>query len=65
MNHCSGRPSPLREGGDVVSEGSVVYLVNKYTEEGGGLVARIGLQLGVDLDYKGGGYSRKKTGLMP
>ena len=42
------------ESGNIISEGGVVDLVNKNTKERGGFVARIGLELGVDLDYERG-----------
>ena len=38
------------EGGNVVPESGVVDLVYEDTEEGGGLVTCVGLQLRVDLD---------------
>jgi hypothetical protein len=64
MNHRWGRPSPSREGGDIVSEGSVVDLVNKNAEESSSFVTGVGPQMGVDLDDEGRGHSREQTGLM-
>ena len=50
-----GRAGPLWEGGSVVSEGSVVDLVDEDAEEGDSLVTRVGLELGLDVDDEGGG----------
>ena len=49
------RTSPLRESKDVISESSVVGLVDKDAMESGGLVVGIGLELGVELDDECGG----------
>lgn len=54
MDHRAGRSVPLWESGNIISEGGVVDLVNKNTKERSGFVARIGLELGVDLDYERG-----------
>jgi hypothetical protein len=43
VDYRARRSWPLRESGDVVSECSVVELVNEDTDKGGGLVVRIGL----------------------
>jgi hypothetical protein len=53
----------LWEGGNVVSEGGVVHLVDEETEESGGLVVRVLLKVGVDLDDECGCDGRKQTGL--
>jgi hypothetical protein len=45
----------LRKSGDVVSRGGVVYLVDKDTEEGGGIISRAGLELRLGLGDKCGG----------
>ena len=63
MDNSAGRTSPLREGGNVVSEGGVVDLVNEDTEESGGLVVRVGLELRIDLDDECGGDGREQTSL--
>ena len=55
--------SPLWDRRNVAAEGGVVNLVDEDTEEGRGLVVRIRLESGVDLDDEGGGYCRKQTGL--
>ena len=53
------------EGGNGVSEGGVVDLVNQDAKEDRSLVVRIGLQLRVDLDDEGRGHSGEQTGLIP
>ena len=63
MDNSAGRTSSLREGGNVVSEGGVVDLVNEDTEESGGLVVRVGLELRIDLDDECGGDGREQTSL--
>ena len=55
----------MRKRGSVITQGCLVYLVNEDTEEGSGLVTRVGFQLRVDLDDKGGSYGREKTSLVP
>jgi hypothetical protein len=55
--------SPLWKGGDITSEGGIVYLVDEYTKEGSSLVVGIRLQLRADIDYECGGDGRKQTGL--
>ena len=55
----------MRESGDIISEGGVVNLVNEDPQECRGFVARIGLELWVDFDYKRGGDGRKQTCLLP
>ena len=57
MNNRAGRTSPLWEGGNVVSESGVVNLVNENTEQSGRLVVGIGLELGIDFNYKCGSDS--------
>ena len=54
----------MREGGDVVPEGSVVDIVSEDAEEVGGLVPRVGLELRVDLNERGRD-SGKRTGRIP
>jgi hypothetical protein len=48
MDHRGGGPVHCGRVGTFVSEGGVVDLVNEDAEEGGGLVTRVGLELGVD-----------------
>jgi len=50
MDDGARRARPSREGGNIAAEGGVVNLVNKDTEESSGLVVRVRLELGVDLD---------------
>jgi hypothetical protein len=61
----AGRACPLWEGGDVISEGGVIDLIDKDTEEGGGLGVRVLLEVRVDLDDECGGHCREQTGLGP
>ena len=65
LNHRTGWAGPLWEGGNVVSEGGVVRLVDENTKEGGSLVIGIGLELRVELDDKSGGDRREQTSLCP
>ena len=65
MDHGAWRAIPLWESGDVVSKSGVVNLVNKDSEESGGFITRVGLEMGVDLDDECRGDSREKTSLMP
>ena len=57
------RAVPLWESGNIVSERSVIDLVNENTKESRGLVVWIGLELGVDLDDECGGNCREQTSL--
>ena len=59
------RAGPLWEGGSVVSEGGIVDLVDEDAEEGGGLVTRVRLELGLDVEDEGGCDGGKKTSLQP
>jgi hypothetical protein len=45
----------LWKGGRIVAKGGIVDLVDEDTEEGGGFVVRVRLELGVDLDDECGG----------
>jgi len=54
---------PLWEGGGVVSEGSVVDLMNEDAEESYSHVVRVLLEVGVDLDDECGGDGGEQTGL--
>ena len=53
-----------REGGSVVSKG-VVDDVDEDTEESSGLIARVGLELRLDVDDKGRSDDRKQISLWP
>ena len=57
-------PGPPREGGNVVAECSVVDPVNEDAQQSSGLVVRIGLELGVDLDDKCGSDGGKESSLI-
>ena len=65
LNHRAGRPGPLRDGRDVVSERGVVDLVDEDPEESCGFIVWVGLQLGVELDDECGGNCREQTSLPP
>ena len=54
----------MRESGSVNTKGGVVDLVDENSEEGGGFIVGVGLELGIDLDDKSGGDSREQTSLM-
>ena len=58
------RACPLQEGGSVVSKG-VVDGVDEDTEESSGLIARVGLELRLDVDDKGRSDGGKQTSLWP
>ena len=59
MDQRGGRAGPLWKSGNMVSEGSVVDLVDQDPEERCGLVTRVGLELRVDRNNERGGNSRK------
>jgi len=63
LNDGARRTSPLRKSGRIVPEGGVIDLVDKDTEEGGGLVVRVWLEMRVDLDDECGGNGREQTSL--
>jgi hypothetical protein len=65
VNYRARRAGPLWEGRRVIAEGGVVNFMDKDTEEGGGLVVRVRLELGVDVNDKRGGHRREQTGLLP
>ena len=54
---------PLWEGGSIVSKGGIIDLVNKDTEEGDGVIVRVGSELGLDIDDECGGDGREQTSL--
>ena len=59
MDHRRRRSGPLWEGWNIVSEGSVVHPVSDESEEGDGLLTRVGLKLRVDLNDERGGDGGK------
>ena len=65
VNHRAWWTIPLRESGNVVSEGGVVNLENQDPEESSGLIAGVRFELRVDLDDKCGGNDGKETSLTP
>jgi hypothetical protein len=65
VDHRRRRAGPLRESGNVVSERSVVNLVDKDAEEGSGFVARVRFELRVDFDDECGGDRGEQTSLLP
>ena len=54
----------MREGGNVVSKGGVIDLVDENAEESGGLVVGIRLELRTDLDDERRGNSREQSSLV-
>ena len=60
MDHSGERTGPSWEGENVISEGCVVYLVDKEAEEGGGLIVVIWFELRVDVNDKCGGYCMQR-----
>ena len=53
----------MREGGRVISECSIVDLVDENTEEGDSLLARVGLELRLDTEDESRSDCREQTGL--
>ena len=62
-NRAWGTSPRLWDGGNTVAVGGVVHLIDEEAEESGGLFVRIRLELGVDLDDKGGSDGREQTSL--
>ena len=58
-------PGPLGKDGSVPSEGGVVDLVDEDAEEGGSLIARVGLELGLDIENECGSDGGEQTSLSP
>ena len=56
---------PLGNSGSVATEGSVVNLMDKNSEEGGSLLTRVGLELRLDVDDECGGDGGEQTSLLP
>lgn len=63
MDHRAWGASPLGKSRNVAPEGGVIGLVYEDAEEGGGLIAGVWLELGVDIDDECGRDRRKQTGL--
>ena len=63
MDYSVGRAGPLWESGSVATEGGVVDLVDENTEECGSLLARVGLELGLDIEDESSGDGGEETGL--
>ena len=55
---------PLRDGGNIISEGGVVNFVDKNTKEGSSLFVGIRLKLRIDLDDECGGDCREQSRLI-
>ena len=56
-------PGSLWEGGNVVSKGGVVDLVDKDTEESDSLITRVGMKLRLDIEDESRGDCGEQTGL--
>jgi len=56
---------PLRKRGDVATKRGIVHLVKHDSQESGGLIRWVWLELGVDLDDEGRGDGGEQTGLKP
>ena len=63
LDHSAGRAGPLREGGRVISECSIVDLVDENTGQGSSLFARVGLELRLDVEDEGRSDGGEQTGL--
>ena len=57
------RAGPLRKRGNGATERRVVHLVKEHSDESGGLVDRVLLEPGMDLDDEGRGDGGEQTGL--
>jgi hypothetical protein len=57
------RAGPLRKRGSVATERGVVHSVKDDSEESDGVIGRVWLELGVDLDYEGRSDGGEQTGL--
>ena len=57
--------SPLGNSGSVGAKGCVVNLIDKDTEESGGLFTGVGLELRLDVDDERGSNRREQTSLIP
>ena len=65
MNDHVRRASPLWEGWNIITEGGVIDLVDKDSEESSGLIVWVRLELGVEIDDECGGDSGEQSGLQP
>ena len=63
VGDCLWRTVPSWQSGNVTTECGVVDLINQDTKEGGSLLARIRLKLGLDLGDERGSYNGEQTGL--
>ena len=63
LDYCVRGTCPLWKGGSIVSEGGVVNLVDENTEESGGLITRVGLELRLDVDDESGSDGGEQTSL--
>ena len=57
------RAGPLRKRGNVATERGVVHLVEEHSNESGGLVGWVWLELGMDLDDEGRSDGGEQIGL--
>ena len=55
---------PLWDCRNVIAKGSVVDLVDENTEEGGRLIDRVELELGLDVDDEHGSHNGEETALQ-
>jgi len=60
-----GGTSPLGNGRRVGTKGGIINLVDKDSEESGGLLTRVGLELRLDIEDKCGSDRREQTSLVP
>jgi len=65
LDYRAGGACPLWEGGGIISESSIVDLVDENAEKSRGYVVRVLLEVGVDLDDECGGDGGEQTGLSP
>ena len=63
LDYRTRRTIPLWDGGNVIAESGLVHVVEDYTEESGGILVRIRLELGVDPDDEGGSDGGEQTSL--
>jgi hypothetical protein len=59
------RTGPLGKRGSVATKRGVVHLVKDDSEESGGLIGWVWLELGMDLDDEGRSDGGEQTGLRP
>jgi len=63
MDDGARRACPSRKGGNVIAERGIVNLVDENTEESGGFVVRVRLELRVEVDDECGGDRGEQTSL--